>query len=934
MSGFALGAPLLLAALVVLPAIWFLLRLTPPRPKQEVFPPLRILASVIKRDETPATSPWWLTLLRMLAAALVIFALAEPVINPGQTSVSTSGPLVILMDNSWATASSWDRRVRTASALIDEARTRNLPVSIAFTAEKVQDTVPGTAASASEKLAAAQPRPLIADRTLAIEALKTGLAGTRPGTLAFITDGTATGDADTTMTALATLGAGDLRRIEGEPGTTITLTSATNGGDAMTVNLTRLETGTAQTISLSAQDVQGRTIANGKATFAAGQNTATGTIEAPFELRNDFASVRIDGAATAGATFLMDDGFKRRKVALLTGESRDLSQLLLSPLYYIKRALQPYADLSEPQNADLVAAIPELIKDRPSVLITADIGRLPEETYRPLQEWIANGGTLIRFAGPRLAAAPADDPLVPVILRQGERELGGALSWTEPQPLADYPANSPFAGMKKPDDILVKRQVLAEPTQDLAERTWANLADGTPLVTKKDIGSGRIVLFHVSAEATWSDLPLSGQFVEMLRRIVQLSRASGVSQTEKAGDSLPPYRLLTALGSLTPQEGDARPLDMRTADGKPATAPRASFENPPGLYGSEDGFTALNLMAKDAVLHPLDNGTASGVSMEKLAGTVTILAKPVLLTLAFILMLVDTLIVLSMAGAFARLLRPAATVATLLVATILVFDPHPTFADDRKPGDEAIEASLDTTHLAYVVTGETDVDDISQSGLDGLSQYIYYRTALEPGAPIGLDISKDELAFYPIIYWPVSATAPMPSTAAISRMDGYMRSGGTILFDTRDQFSSLDAGGTSANGERLQAILASLDIPPLEPVPENHVLTKSFFLLKTFPGRYAGGPLWIEASPEMKADTERPARSCDGVSPILITGNDLAGAWAVDANGNPLYPTVPNDYMQREMAFRTGTNIIMYMLTGNYKSDQVHIPALLERLGQ
>ena len=407
MSGFAFGAPLLLAALIVLPAIWFLLRLTPPRPRQEPFPPLRILASVIKRDETPASSPWWLTLLRMLAAALVIFALAEPAINPGQTSVATSGTLVILMDNSWATAGSWDRRVRTAAALIDEARNSNLPVTIAFTANRVHDTVPGSAGSASEKLAAAQPRPLIADRASAIEALKTGLAGTKPGTLAFITDGTAAGDreTDTSMTALAALNAADLRRMEGDSAPILALTSATNGGDAMTVRLTRASTDTARTVDVSAQDIQGRTIANGKATFAAGQNTTTGTIAAPFELRNDFASVRIDGAATAGATYLMDDGFKRRRVALLTGESRDLSQPLLSPLYYIKRALQPYADLSEPQNADLVAAIPELIKDRPSVLIMADIGRLPEETYRPLQEWIANGGTLIRFAGPRLAAA-------------------------------------------------------------------------------------------------------------------------------------------------------------------------------------------------------------------------------------------------------------------------------------------------------------------------------------------------------------------------------------------------------------------------------------------------------------------------------------------------------------------------------------------------
>ncbi len=930
---FLFANPLMLTALVALPAIWWLLRLTPPKPVTEVFPPLRILASVLKREETPSKSPWWLTLLRMLMAAAIILAIADPVFNPRNNTLSADGPLVLLIDNSWVTATDWEHRVETADALIGDAESRNLPVSMAFTADREHNAVPASAVTARNRLAAASPQPLQPDRKTAVEAITTALDGTKPGTLAFLSDGIAAAD-DPTMAALAALSPASLRLIEGDGDRALAITNSANEADAMAVTASRLETDTARTVPVTAYDTRGRAIANGAIAFAAGEGTAKGTIAAPFELRNDFARIGIDGAATAGGTFLLDDGFRRRRVALLSGEARDLSQPLLSPLYYINRALAPYADLIQPDQADLAVAIPELLAQKPSVLIMADIGRLPEQSYAPITQWIENGGTLIRFAGPRLAAAPADDPLVPVTLRQGERSLGGALSWSEPQPLADYPALSPFAGMARPQDILIKRQVLAEPTADLAERTWASLADGTPLVTTKTTGAGRIVLFHVSAEATWSNLPISGDFVEMLRRSVQLSRGGGVASDGKAqAETLAPYRLLNADGVLISETGKARPLNVAAG-----ATPVSTVENPPGLYGSEDGFTALNLLPRNAELKPIGKaGLETAYTSEPLIGAEALSLKPALFTLAMVLLLIDSLVVLFMGGAFARLrMATAATTILTLAAAGLLFNASPSLAQDAKPGDDKILERLDKTHLAYVVTGEAEVDRLSERGLAGLTDFLTYRTTLEPGAPVGLDITSDELAFYPIIYWPVSASAPMPSAQAVSRIDAYMRAGGTVLFDTRDQFSSLgSSGGNSPNGERLQAILANLDIPPLEPVPTDNVLTKSFYLLSNFPGRYNGSPLWIEAQPENgEEESGRPARSGDGVSPIMITGNDFAGAWAIDANGVALLPTVPPDETQREHAFRAGVNIMMYMLTGNYKADQVHIPALLERLGQ
>ena len=248
---------------------------------------------------------------------------------------------------------------------------------------------------------------------------------------------------------------------------------------------------------------------------------------------------------------------------------------------------------------------------------------------------------------------------------------------------------------------------------------------------------------------------------------------------------------------------------------------------------------------------------------------------------------------------------------------------------------QAIEATTDL-RLAYVITGDAQIDDVSNAGLLGISQRLFERTTVEPAAPMGVNLETDELLFFPFLYWPVSTAQVMPSDAAYARLNRYLRSGGMILFDTRD--GDMSGTSTTPEGAMLQRLAAPLDIPPLEVLPEDHVLTRSFYLLQDFPGRFNNRAVWVEASP---ADAEQaegmPFRNLnDGVTPVVIGGNDWASAWAVDRYGAPLLP-VGRGYggeRQREIATRFGVNLIMYVLTGNYKSDQVHVPALLERLGQ
>jgi hypothetical protein len=312
------------------------------------------------------------------------------------------------------------------------------------------------------------------------------------------------------------------------------------------------------------------------------------------------------------------------------------------------------------------------------------------------------------------------------------------------------------------------------------------------------------------------------------------------------------------------------------------------------------------------------------------------------LTAALLLLLVDAIAALWLAG---RLTGPIGRTASVLVIALALGAQAPSsaFAQSETNGDGltledelALLATSEVT-LAYVVTGDPELDRTSEAGLQGLTNTLWARTSVEPAPPIGVNLETDELAFFPMLYWPVSPEQEMPSAEAYRRLNDYLRSGGMIVFDTRDANIGGFGSGTP-EGRRLRLLAAPLDIPPLEPIPPDHVLTRTFYLLQDFPGRHASRDVWVEAAPPDAEQIEgMPFRNLnDGVTPVLIGGNDWAAAWAVDASGRALLPVGRGmtGERQREIALRFGVNLVMHVLSGNYKSDQVHVPALLDRLGQ
>jgi hypothetical protein len=919
----AFTAPWVLAALAALPIIWWLLRVTPPAPRLVRFPAIRLLFRLREKEDTPARTPWWLLLLRLLIVALLIVGLAQPLWNPGG-AFSREGPLVIVVDNGWAAASNWDKRRALVGELIEKAEREKRQVVLVTTARRVanQPIEPSRLlrpADAKAQFQALVPEPWPVDRRAAAEALaKVDVGGA--ANVVWLADGLAAPDEAPFFAALLRLGAVAVH-LDGPDAEPLLLHPPRLAGEAIVFRVERPTGERAAAYNVRAFADDGRGVARQRVDFAAGERTVEVALRLPSELRNRVARIDIDRHASAGAVLLLDERLRRRPVGLVTAAAHTDGQPLLSDLYYLDRALAPFTELRK-------GTVTELLQRPLAVIVLTDAAPATAEEIRRLRRWVEEGGVLIRFAGPLLAEA--SDELVPTALRTGDRSFGGAMTWTKPVALAPFGADSPFAGLVVPAEVTILRQVLAEPSPDLARKTWARLADGTPLVTADRRQKGLLILVHTTANPEWSNLPISGLFVDMLRRMVELSHGIAAGGDERP-QTLSPYLTLDGFGRLGTPPPSALSIESSQLE-KVAIGP----SHPPGFYGDQANRRGVNLAISVTTLRPL-GALPSGMEKSVYRDPTEVDLKPWLLALALALLLFDLLLSYFLRGLVSRpapgpkppkSAKPAAAKAASLalaagLALVLALAAAGEAAaqEERRrapPSDPAARAVRETV-IAYVRTGNAETDTVSEAALRGLGRILIDRTSVEPAAPVGVVPGQDELAFYPVLYWPVTPGQPPPSREGIAALQDYLRNGGMIIFDIRNQGSDIEDTGT------LRRLVEGLQIPALARLADAHVLTRTYYLLPRFPGRYTANPVWV-------ARADQSAK--DGVSPVIIGSNDWAAAWAVDQRGRYMFPIAPGGELQREYAYRAGVNMIMYALSGNYKSDQVHAPTILRRLGQ
>lgn len=912
LGSLGITTPLALVALAALPLIWLVIRALPPAPREQVFPPTALLAKLPNTEETPKKTPPWLAWFRMMALGLLVLGFSGPVLNPVTTP--DARPLLIVLDDGWTSAPSW-RAVTDEAA--QAARAATGPVRVLWTASGRGQSGPLDVLSpnqAAARILAAQPKPILPDPAGALSALSGLPTGQR---IIWFSDGVAHTRSTEFAAKLTQLGSVRLRAV---PLGAAAITRAATTSEGYNLGLIAAPSAN-RTQRLEAINRSGQKLRETSQSVAA--NGVSFALESV--IMRDVAALRTADAHSAGGVFLLD-AFDRRVRTGLIAERQD-DQPLLSDAHYLEEALKPFTDLTR-------ANLSRLLEAGLDALILPDAGELSPQDSEALERFVRNGGLLIRTAGPKLLAA-GPSPLIPAALGPEPRTVRGSMTWDNAGKVGSFDPTSPFAGLSIPDDARVTQMAVLAPETGEAAATstrgtqavqiWARLADGTPLVTARGLGKGKVVLFHTTAGPAWSDVAFSGLQVAMLRRVLAQAASSAIPANLVVGTApLKPVLVLDGYGAFRapdPQIRPIRPEDVQSL--------RPSLDQPPGIYEGGGARWILQAAAPNLRLDPLPD-LAKVERVAEAERQPQSLAGP-LLGIGLALLLLDMIISLVLAGKLSALKAPmvrrthtkseATLVGLFLVGLLLFGGVQDALAQTPKAKPRQSDLSL-----AYIKTGDSALDAQTQRGLEGLSRALRDRTSVEPGAVLGLDPARDDLALYPILFWTLGDAATETRPEVASALDRYMKNGGVLFVDSRG------IGRTPAMARQItRAALRGLEAPPLAPVPEGHVLTKAFYILQRFPGRYPDAKLWVET------EASAAASANDGVSPLILGDGDWASAWAKAPNGLPTNPMQSFDSMgpsNNELAIRVGINVVLYALTGNYKADQVHAPALLERLGR
>ncbi len=912
--------PALLWTALALPILWFVFKTIPPHPRLIKLPTARFLKDIETEDSQKDDIPWWLKALRILMMAMIILAAAAPFLAP-KTDITIDGEaLGIVFDNSWAAAPQLENQKDKALSLIlrAEQKGKNIVLIEAIPEHKNLSPITiVTPADARNRVKHIHAYPWEADHSALLEALKAQQEKlTQAKTYHWLGHGYNDGDIEVVSDYIAEKGKVIYYKPEDKK-IARTLKSALNKDGRDSYKFMQFDGfyyNDQSDFKLYLKDRFSTVLS-----FIGLDDILNNTNEDITTLWNSIDNdddavpsyMQLGIFKHAGAVYYLPAEILKQKVGVLSAHDAvdNEESPLIQSIYYISKAVEGKAPYS-------IDPLDKLLDWGAKLIIVPEDFVLSQKDIQRLDKWVNDGGTLLRFPPSKQGHGETIDTLIPIELLAEERSIAGRLDWQEPLTLAKIPEDSPLAGIPLDKSLEIKRQVLATPSAKDHAQIWAVASDGTPIISARAQGHGLIILIHTQAKPGWSNMPITGFFVNVLHRIVDISSGARM-QISKTTDienpesqSFAPYKLINASGELVAPDQTQAELTIQDIRSKPL-----SYDFRPGIYHSNNAEYIINLGDKLGPLRLVSakdiKGTIEGYSTE-----VNINLQIYFLLAALFLFFCEWLSSALLSGARYKLHFVPRFKASILLCALLIglLTAAPAWAQSRDDAERA-----NSLNLAYVETANPIVNAMAQKGLQYVANAIMQRTALQNVRVTPVNISNDDLAFYPLLYWPIEST-PL-GDKAYAKLNDYMNTGGMLFVDIRNGRKLSQS--FYAQNQPLSLLSEKLFIPLLKPLPEEHVLRKSYYLLSTanIAGRYDGGDIWLDLGDNSGSTAIEDNQH---VAAFIIGANDWISLWADESA----------DIYKREKALRFGINLVMYALTGTYKQDQVHTKAILERLEQ
>ncbi|OUU61753.1 MAG: hypothetical protein CBC22_06885 [Alphaproteobacteria bacterium TMED62] len=885
-----------LFGLMIAPLIWIIVKSFPPIPKNYNFSSLYLLQNINYNSSKNDKTPLWLLIFRLFFFILIVLFFSKPHIkNSESLNTKKFDKYVIIADIGWSMANDWIKFKKIVSNISKEAERNNK--NIIFYHSSLKNYKNAVTFKSSESITAylknLSPLPIKFKESYLKYLLENEsvFKNSKLFLISSIYDFENFSDHLKNYNFIKKNSSQHffINPVE----TLLAINKLEINQNKIICKITRIgKSDFEQNFYLNVYTINDELIYKDSHTINAEDRLNVVNLSFPIELINQIKYIEIVGQNHAGAKYYFDDFSKKKNIAILSDNEFYKESPLLSPIYYLNKSLDTKHFLT-------ISTIDKIINQNYSTIIVPETIKISNELENNLNSWLLNGGTLIRFAGQSLVGQKSD--FLPFQDSLGTiRSIDGQLTINKNLYISEFQKNSIFFGLKIPSDITIMRQLIFNEISDKVN-ILAKLNDDTPLVSMRNIGQGKIILFHIGANNNWSDLPISSLFPEMLNRVLLFSKYK--SSTNLEGLNL--TKELDGFGNLIQTK---KIINVNTFNEIKNSQP--SMIIPPGKYENDQISVALNLSTN--IINPYSEKASKYNSITDYSFNDIKDLSPVILKILLTMFILDILITIMIKNniSFYAYLNRGSNLIFLLLFPLVFFHFESSNAND--------------TYLAYIKIKNKEINEISENGLNNLKNLLSARTAISPKGVIGLDLIYDDIFSYPLIYWPLTKNLLKIKKVELKKINNYINNGGIILFDVIG-FSRSSLNLKDNEFKAIRNFLSSIEVKTLTVLPKNHTLTKSFYLLKKFPGKWDNRVLLIENNNlEYK----------DGVSSIILGFNDWAKAWSLDKNNIPLFPLVPGGERQRELSYRFGINIVMYSLTGNYKSDQIHSKSILNRLSK